>query len=73
MLDQRTRLAREVAADVRTHFPEQTFTTVIPRAVSIAEAPSYGQSIFRYSPGSRAAIAYRKLATELTERVGVSA
>ncbi|HCU99968.1 MAG TPA: hypothetical protein DGL25_02110, partial [Dehalococcoidia bacterium] len=73
MLDQRTRLAREVAADVRTHFPDQTFNTVIPRSVSIAEAPSYGQSIFRYSPESRAAIAYRRLATELTERVGVSA
>ena len=73
MLDRRTRLAREVAADVMTHFPNQTFTTVIPRAVSIAEAPSYGQTIFRYSPGSRAATAYRRLATELTERVGVTA
>ena len=73
MLDRRTRLAREVAADVMTHFPNQTFSTVIPRAVSIAEAPSYGQSIFRYSPGSRAATAYRRLANELTERVGVSA
>ena len=73
MLDRRTRLAREVAADVMTHFPNQTFNTVIPRAVSIAEAPSYGQSIFRYSPGSRAATAYRRLANELTERVGVSA
>ena len=73
MLDRRTRLAREVAADVMTHFPRQTFTTVIPRAVSIAEAPSHGQSIFRYSPGSRAATAYRRLAVELTERVEVSA
>lgn len=73
MLDRRTRLAREVAADVMTHFPRQTFNTVIPRAVSLAEAPSYGQSIFRYSPGSRAASAYRRLATELTERVRVSA
>ncbi len=72
MLDRRTRLAREVAADVMNHFPDETFTTVIPRAVSIAEAPSYGQSIFQYSPGSRAASAYRKLANELTERVGVS-
>ena len=72
MLDGRTRLAREVAADVMAHFPTQTFATVIPRAVSIAEAPSYGQSIFRYRPGSRAAAAYRKLANELTGRVGVS-
>ncbi len=73
MLDQRTRLAREVAADVMAHFPGETFNTVIPRAVHIAEAPSHGQSIFRYSPGSRAATAYQKLAVELTERVGVSA
>lgn len=69
MLDRRTRLAREVAADVMTHFPRETFMTVIPRAVSLAEAPSHGQSIFRYSPGSRAATAYRRLAAELTERV----
>ncbi len=73
MLDRRTRLAREVAADVMIHFPRETFNTVIPRAVSIAEAPSYGQSIFRYRPGSRAATAYRRLAVELTERVGVRA
>ena len=73
MLDRRTRLAREVAADVMIHFPRETFNTVIPRAVSVAEAPSYGQSIFRYSPGSRAATAYRRLAVELTERVGVRA
>ena len=73
MFDRRTRLAREVAADVMTHFPRETFNTVIPRAVSVAEAPSYGQSIFRYSPGSRAATAYRRLAVELTERVGVRA
>ena len=73
MFDRRTRLAREVAADVMTHFPRETFNTVIPRAVSVAEAPSHGQSIFRYSPGSRAATAYRRLAVELTERVGVRA
>ena len=73
MFDRRTRLAREVAADVMTHFPRETFNTVIPRAVSVAEAPSHGQSIFQYSPGSRAATAYRRLAVELTERVGVRA
>ena len=73
MLDRRTRLARDVAADVMMHFPKQTFNTVIPRAVGLAEAPSHGQSIFRYRPGSRAATAYRRLAAELTERAGVSA
>ncbi len=72
MLDQRTRLAREVAADVVRHFPEQAFAAVIPRAVSLAEAPSHGQSIFRYSPESRAAAAYRRLADEMTARVGLN-
>lgn len=73
MLDPRTRLAREVAADVHRHFPDQTFATVIPRAVSLAEAPSHGRTIFRHRPGSRAASAYRRLAEELTARAGAPA
>ena len=72
MLDGRTRLGQQVVADVRSHFPE-TFETVIPRAVRLGEAPSHGQSIFRYSRESRAAAAYRALADELMERVGVPA
>ena len=71
MFDQRTRLSQQVVDEVRKHFP-QTFTTIIPRAVRLSEAPSHGQSIFRYEPGGRAATAYDSLAGELLERVGVA-
>ncbi|MGE5595631.1 MAG: ParA family protein [Hyphomicrobiales bacterium] len=70
MFDARTRLAQQVVDEVRSHF-EQTFKVVIPRAVRLSEAPSHGQSIFRYEPGGRAANAYDTLAQELLERVGV--
>lgn len=71
MFDGRTRLAQQVVEEVRSHFP-QTFTTVIPRSVRLSEAPSHGQSIFRYDPGGRAAAAYNALAGELLARVGVA-
>ncbi|KAA0237042.1 MAG: ParA family protein [Chloroflexi bacterium CFX7] len=71
MFDPRTRLAQQVVDEVRTHFP-QTFITVIPRAVRLSEAPSHGQSIFRYDPAGRAAAAYDALAAELLERTGVA-
>ncbi len=72
MWDARTRLGQEVIEEVRSHFP-QTFSTVIPRAVRLSEAPSHGQSIFRYEPGGRSAAAYDALAGELLSRVGVAA
>ena len=68
MYDARTRLAAQVAEDVRTHFPEQTFATTIPRSVRISEAPSYGQTVLSYDPTSSGALAYRAAAKELTER-----
>lgn len=71
MFDPRTRLAQQVVEEVRTHF-SQTFTTIIPRAVRLSEAPSHGKSIFRYDPAGRAAAAYDALAAELLERVGVA-
>ncbi len=71
MFDGRTRLAQQVVDEVRTHFP-QTFETIIPRSVRLSEAPSHGQSIFRYEPGGRAATAYDALAAELLARVGVA-
>jgi len=71
MFDPRTRLSQQVVDDVRSHFAE-TFTTIIPRAVRLSEAPSHGQSIFRYEPAGRAAAAYDALAVELLERVGVA-
>jgi chromosome partitioning protein len=71
MWDARTRLGQEVIDEVRGHF-KQTFETVIPRAVRLSEAPSHGQSIFRYDPGGRSATAYDALSGELLARVGVA-
>lgn len=68
MYDARTRLAAQVAQDVRDHFPEQTMTSTIPRSVRISEAPSYGQTVLTYDPGSSGALAYRAAAHELTVR-----
>jgi chromosome partitioning protein len=67
MYDARTRLAEEVASEVRSHFPDIVCQTVIPRSVRLSEAPSYGQPINRFDPGSRGAIAYRLLAEELRD------
>ena len=69
MYDARTRLSAHVVEEVRRHFPEEIFETVIPRAVRLAEAPSYGQSIDEYDPESRGAAAYRKLAAEVATRL----
>lgn len=68
MFDARTNLAGQVVREVRTHFPDQTFDTVIPRSVRLSEAPSYGQTILTYAPNSSGAIAYRTLAQELLNR-----
>lgn len=68
MYDGRTRLASQVAADVREHFPEQTLATTIPRSVRISEAPSYGQTVLSYDPTSSGALAYRAAARELSLR-----
>lgn len=68
MYDARTRLAAQVAEDVRTHFADQTFETTIPRSVRISEAPSYGQTVLSYDPTSSGALAYRAAAHELTTR-----
>jgi chromosome partitioning protein len=69
MYDGRTRLSQEVEENVRRHFGELVFRTVIPRTVRLAEAPSYGQSIFAYAPTSQGAVAYQALAEEVIERV----
>ncbi len=68
MFDGRTRLAQQVVDEVRSHFREKTLETVVPRAVRLSEAPSHGQSIFRYEPGGRSATAYDALAGELLAR-----
>lgn len=68
MFDGRTRLAHDVASTVRTHFPNEVLTTVIPRAVRVSEAPSYGQSVMTYDMSSPGALAYLAAARELHEK-----
>jgi chromosome partitioning protein len=64
MFDSRTNLSKEVMENVVAHFKEKTYKTIIPRNVKISEAPSYGQPIQVYSPGSPGSIAYNKLSEE---------
>jgi chromosome partitioning protein len=68
MYDPRTRLSAQVVEEVRRHFPEQTFDTVVPRSVRLSEAPSYGKPVLEYDPTSRGATAYADLAQELLRR-----
>jgi chromosome partitioning protein len=68
MHDERTRLARDVEQELREHFPEMVFETVIPRSVRVAEAPSYGLPVIEHAPASRGSDAYRALAEELAGR-----
>jgi chromosome partitioning protein len=68
MYDSRTNLARQVAQEVRDHFPETTLRTSVPRSVRISEAPSYGQTVITYDSGSSGALAYLEAARELAER-----
>ena len=68
MFDPRTRLSTQVVSQVRSHFPELTFRTVIPRNVRLSEAPSFGKPISRYDPTCAGSDAYFDLATEVVER-----
>jgi chromosome partitioning protein len=68
MYDARTRLAAQVADDVRSHFGDVVLNTVIPRSVRVSEAPSYGQSVMTYDPGSSGALAYAEAASEMAQR-----
>jgi chromosome partitioning protein len=68
MHDERTKLARDVECELRDHFAELMFRTVIPRSVRVAEAPSHGLPVIDHAPASRSAAAYRELADELAER-----
>ncbi len=70
MFDGRTTLASDVVAQVREHFGETTYKTVIPRTVRLSEAPSYGEPIEAFDSMSRGAIAYRELAREFRRRHG---
>ena len=67
MYDGRTRLSLEVLEEVKKFFKDKVFSTVIPRNVTLAEAPSYGLSIFDYDHLSRGAVAYKRLGKEIIE------
>ena len=68
MFDSRTNLSAQVVAEVREHFAERVYQTVIPRSVRLSEAPSFGKSILEYAPNGAAASAYRALAREFIRR-----
>jgi len=68
MFDGRTRLSNDVAANVRSHFPNELIDIPIPRAVRVSEAPSYNQTVMTYDPLSPGAIAYMQVAREIAER-----
>jgi len=71
MVDARTRLSEQVAAEVRRHFGRQVMETTVPRSVRVAEAPSHGRPIFTYAPESRGAVAYLAVAREIAMRIGL--
>jgi chromosome partitioning protein len=71
MYDARTKLSSQVADEVRSHFGDAVFGTVIPRSVRLSEAPSFGEPVVTLDPSSRGSIAYRLLATEVEERYGL--
>lgn len=68
MFDARTSLSNQVVEEVRKHFGDQVFTSVIPRTVRISEAPSYGMPVLDYEPGNKGAQAYADLAEEVAKR-----
>jgi chromosome partitioning protein len=70
MFDARTKLSEQVVNEVRKHFGDTVFETIIPRSVRLSEAPGYGKPIIAYDSSSRAARAYRDLASEVRARWG---
>ena len=68
MYDGRTRLAQQVAEEVREHFPREVLRTMIPRSVRVSEAPSFGQTVIAYDGQSAGAVAYREAAVEIIGR-----
>jgi len=65
MFDKRTKLSEDIMNELYKYFPDTIFRTVIPRTVRLAEAPSFGQSIFHYDPNGKGAKAYERLAREI--------
>ncbi len=69
MYDARTRLSAQVAEEARAHFGDRVLPTAIPRSVRVSEAPSYGQTVMTYDPGSSGALSYLEAARELARQV----
>ena len=69
MFDGRTNFSTQVAQEVRRHFPGKVFTTVVPRNVRLAEAPSHGIPVTVYDRHSRGAVAYKAMAQEIIEKL----
>ena len=72
MADFRTNLTQQVIEDVRSHFQDRVFQTVVPRSVKISEAPSFGKPIALYDPNSKGARCYEEIAKEFLVRFGAS-
>lgn len=70
MFDKRTSLSEQVMQELRTHFGDKLFATVVPRNIRLAEAPSFGKTIFEHDRWSKGARAYKQLAKEVAKRVG---
>jgi len=68
MYDARTNLARDVANEVRRHFPQQTLSTTVPRSVRVSEAPSFGRTVMTHDPHSSGAVAYLAIARDIASR-----
>jgi chromosome partitioning protein len=68
MYDARLRLANQIFEELKGHFGEMVFSTVIPRNIKLSESPSHGLPVILYDPDSRGAIAYQQLARELISR-----
>jgi chromosome partitioning protein len=68
MFDGRTNLARQVVEEVRRHFPNEVYQTVIPRSVRVGEAPSFGRTVIEHDPEGVAATAFHALGIEFLQR-----
>jgi chromosome partitioning protein len=70
MYDSRTSLSDQVKAEIKTHFGDKLFNSVVPRNVRLAEAPSYGKTVFEHDKWSKGARAYKAVAKEVLQRTG---
>lgn len=71
MFDMRNRLSHQIEAEVRKHFEDKVFQTIVPRNVRLSEAPGFGKNIFQYDPDCLGARSYQDLSAEFEKRVAV--